>query len=436
MRNTKSIKILLFLFCLSMGISETPEKLLSSGKIKLQEGDLQGALTDLQMALEQDSKFDLAMLELAQLQLRLGNMEKAKELLFKAVKVNEENRKEFDRFNDINVKMNDGGRAMKNGQYEEAFSNYQVVVTEFPNFTEAVFSMGLAKFRLSDLESAVNYYSKALELNPEHAKARTAIDNVVKNTFNDGNNAYRRGNLEGAMELYHKVLTFDSTFTRAYYQIGVIEAKRGNLSIAIDAYSQAIGIDSTFYQGWFALGLAQNKYGNSSGALGSFQQAVKIDSTYAKAYSSMGDIYIKEKNYELAIEVLNTAVAVQPNYPKPLISLGMIYMELDSLEMAKNNLEKGTSLDPKNGSAWVRLASVHNQLKDCESAIIAAREATDRKKRFGAGWYELGIAEWCNGKGNKTAALNALEKAREDRSWRQMAEYEIDKIKNPAKYEE
>ncbi|SVB31118.1 uncharacterized protein METZ01_LOCUS183972, partial [marine metagenome] len=121
MRNTKSIKIILFLFCLSTGISETPEKFLSSGKIKLQEGDLQGALTDFQMALEQDSKFDLAMLELAQLQMRLGNMEKAKELLFKAVEVNEKNRKEFDRFNDINVKMNDGERAMKNGQYEEAF---------------------------------------------------------------------------------------------------------------------------------------------------------------------------------------------------------------------------------------------------------------------------------------------------------------------------
>jgi tetratricopeptide (TPR) repeat protein len=331
-----------------------------------------------------------------------------------------------------------------------------------------------------------------LELNPDHEKARIAINNVVKNTFNDGNNAYRRGNLEGAMDLYHKVLTFDSTFTRAHYQIGVIETKRGNLSIAIDAYSQAIKIDSTFYQGWFALGLAQNKYGNSSDALKSFQKAVEIDSTYAKAYSSMGDIYIKGRNYEMAIEVLNTAIAVQPNYPKPFISLGMVYMELVSmpdiqrkifkneniedfsqlqtfaeaylenlanqdfdpasaalrkdlsnivdqkslLEMAKIHLEKGTSLDPKNGGAWVRLASVHNQLKDCESAKIAAREATDRKKRFGAGWYELGIAEWCNGKGNKTAALNALEKAREDRSWRQMAEYEIDKIKNPAKYEE
>ena len=55
--------------------------------------------------------------------------------------------------------------------------------------------------------------------------------------------------------------------------------------------------------------------------------------------------------------------------------------------------------------------------------------------RFGGGWFELGVAEWCDGKGNKTGALNAFEKARNDRAWRKMAEYEIDKVKNPQKYE-
>jgi tetratricopeptide (TPR) repeat protein len=429
-------KIIFLIFIVSLGISESPETLLSSGQTKLAEGDLQGALTDFQLALEQDNKFDLAMLELAQLQLRLGNMEKAKELLFRAVEVNEENRKEFDRFNDINIKMNDGGRAMKNGQYEEAFSNYEVVVKEFPNFTEAVYSMGLANFRLADFESAVKYFSEALELNPEHVNARTAIDNVVKNTFNEGNNSYRRGNLEGAMEAYHQVLGYDSTFVKAHYQIGVIEAKRGNLSVAIDSYSQAINIDSTFYQGWFALGLALNKYGDKSGALESFQQAVTIHPGYAKAYSSMGDIYVQNKEFEKAIEVLKTAISVNEGYGKPYISLGAVYTDLDSIELAITYLEKGTSLNPKDAAAWVRLASAHNRLGNCESAKGAAREATDRKKRFGAGWYELGIAEWCNGKGNKTAGLNALEKARDDRSWRQMAEYEIDRIKNPEKYEE
>ena len=147
--------IILFLFSVSILIPQTentsvsPDGLESDGTTSISSitnnpVDVGDSLTEFQIAL------------------RLGNMEKAKELLFNAVKVNEENRKEFDRFNDINVKMNDGGRAMKSGQYEEAFSNYEVVVAEFPNFTEAVFSMGLAKFRLSDIESAVNYYSRAL----------------------------------------------------------------------------------------------------------------------------------------------------------------------------------------------------------------------------------------------------------------------------------
>ena len=39
------------------------------------------------------------------------------------------------------------------------------------------------------------------------------------------------------------------------------------------------------------------------------------------------------------------------------------------------------------------------------------------------------------GAGNKTSALNALEKARGDRTWKTFAEYEIDKIRNPHRYE-
>jgi len=64
-----------------------------------------------------------------------------------------------------------------------------------------------------------------------------------------------------------------------------------------------------------------------------------------------------------------------------------------------------------------------------------ARECTDIKSSFGGGWLELGVAEWCGGKGNKRATENALEKARNDRSWRKSAEYELDKVRNPEKYQ-
>ena len=62
-------------------------------------------------------------------------------------------------------------------------------------------------------------------------------------------------------------------------------------------------------------------------------------------------------------------------------------------------------------------------------------EAIDLKKNFGGGWFQLGIAEYCNATGNKNNAINHFDRARNDRQWRKMAEYEIDRVRNPEKYE-
>ena len=115
--------------------------------------------------------------------------------------------------------------------------------------------------------------------------------------------------------------------------------------------------------------------------------------------------------------------------------MGIVYSEREQFDLALPNLEMATSLDAKSYMGWYRLAVVYNALGDCENAKRAARESTVIKSGFGGGWLELGIAEWCGGKGNKRAAENALEKARNDRTWRKSAEYELDKVRNPGKYQ-
>ena len=99
------------------------------------------------------------------------------------------------------------------------------------------------KMELTAAIKAVQYFKKALEINPYHEKARIALDNVTKKSFNDGNRAYKRGDLDGALEAYHKVLEFDEEFYQAHYQIGVIEAKMGNRNGSIDHYQQALEIN-------------------------------------------------------------------------------------------------------------------------------------------------------------------------------------------------
>ena len=431
-------KYLIQLIFFSILFAQTPDVLLQNGQEMLNNGDFIGAEAVLNEALQADPTFAPAMIALSKVHLRFGNMQKTQEYIRKAIDTDPENqeyRDEFERLNEINTLMADGQRNMQSGDLSAAYESYRVVLEKFPFLAEAAYSIGLVKFREQDFAGAVDYFKKALKLNYSHENARTAIANVAKNKFNEGNNSYRRRDLEGALSAYEDVLKIDESFYQAHYQIGVILAKMGDRSAAIEHYKKSLDIAPEFYKGYYAMALSQKANGENLGALSSLQSAVEIHPGYDKAYGAMGDIYIIEKQFDKAVNVLNTAIQVNPQYAKGYLSLGIVYSELEQFDSAVSNLEMATSLDPKGYKGWYRLAVAYNALGDCENAKRSAREATDKKSNFGGGWLELGVAEWCNGRGSKRAAENAFEKARNDRTWRKSAEYELDKVRNPEKYQ-
>ena len=429
----------IFIFSLvSLLFGQSPDKVLNDGKEQLAKGDYEQAEILFRKVLEMDPTFSPAMLELARINLRFGKMKDTQEFLRQAIDIDPENqeyRGEFDRINEINTLMSDASRYMGDSDFDNAFESYRIVLEKFPFFSEASFSKGLVRYREKNLDEAVAHFKKALEINPYHEKARTALGNVTKKSFNDGNRSYKRGDLDGALDSYRKVLEYDEGFYQAHYQIGVIEAKMGNRDRAIDHYEASLEINPNFYKGWFALGLSRKSNGDNSGAISAFNSAVDVYPAYDKAYGAMGEIYLNEKNFEKAIEVLNTSVQVNPNYSKGYSTLGVVYIEIEEWGNAVNNLVLATTYNEKDAMSWYRLASAYNNLGECVNAQEAARNSTEYKKNFGGAWIELGVSTWCNGKGNKIAAVNALEKARKDRSWRKIAEYEMDKIMNPQKYQ-
>ena len=435
--NSQKIFITLTIFVIGL-IGQSPDQVLAEGKNELNNGQIVRAESLFTKALDMDPTFAPAMLELARINLRLGKMKETRDFLKGAIDADPENqefRDEFDRINEINTLMNDARRYMGDADYTNAFESYRIVLEKFPTYAEAAYSMGVAKFRGKNLDEAVQHFKKALEINPYNEKARTELDNVTKKTFNDGMRAYKRGDLDGALNEYNRILVFDQNFYRAHFQVGVIDAKMGNRDLAIDHYQIALDINPNFYKGWFAMGLSKKANSDNEGALAAFKTAVEVNPAYEKAYGAMGTIYLSEKKYDQAIEVLNTAVKVNSKYSKGYSTLGVVYSEIEDWANAANNLVLATTYNEKDAMAWYRLAAAYNKLNECDRAEEAARKSTDRKPSFGGGWIELGVATWCGGKGNKIASVNALEKARKDRTWRKTAEYEMDRIMNPKKYQ-
>jgi len=431
-------KLLIQFVLFSLLSAQTPDVLLQNGLDMFNNGDLEGAQAALEDALQFDPTFAPAMIALSKVHLHNGDMQKTQEYIRKAIDAEPENqdyREEFERLNEINTLMADGQRNMQTGNLSAAYESYRIVLEKFPFFAEAAYSMGLVKFREQDFDEAVENFKKTLELNHFHENARAAIENVAKNKFNEGNSSYKRRDLEGALAAYMEVLKIDESFYQAHYQIGVIQAKMGDRTTAINHYQKALDIAPDFYKGYYAMALSQKANSDMQGALSSLESAIKIHPGYDKAYGAMGDIYIEDKNYEKAIAILNTSIQVNPQYTKGYLSLGIAYSDQEKYDLAQPPLEMATSLDPKSYMGWYRLAVVYNAQGDCENAKHAAYKTTDLKAVFGGGWLELGVAEWCGGKGSKRAAENALEKARNDRTWRKSAEYELDKVRNPKKYQ-
>ena len=431
-------KLLIQFVLFSLLSAQTPDVLLQNGLDMFNNGDLEGAQAALEDALQFDPTFAPAMIALSKVHLHNGDMQKTQEYIRKAIDAEPENqdyREEFERLNEINTLMADGQRNMQTGNLSAAYESYRIVLEKFPFFAEAAYSMGLVKFREQDFDEAVENFKKTLELNHFHENARAAIENVAKNKFNEGNNSYKRRDLEGALAAYMEVLKIDESFYQAHYQIGVIQAKMGDRTTAINHYQKALDIAPDFYKGYYAMALSQKANSDMQGALSSLESAIKIHPGYDKAYGAMGDIYIEDKNYEKAIAILNTSIQVNPQYTKGYLSLGIAYSDQEKYDLAQPPLEMASSLDPKSYMGWYRLAVVYNAQGDCENAKRAAYKTTDLKAVFGGGWLELGVAEWCGGKGSKRAAENALEKARNDRTWRKSAEYELDKVRNPKKYQ-
>ncbi len=432
----KRISIILILA--SFTFAQSPVDLYNTANASLEAGEVSDAENGFNKALEVDPTFAPAYAGLSRVAIRNGDLKKAGDLLKEAISADEENkefRSEFEQLSELNTLMNKGIKSMKNGDADSAFESFRIANEKFPNYPESVFNMGLVHFRKKEYLVAVDYFHKTLALNSEHKTALAAIKNVAKNYFNSGNQSYKRGDLEGALSSYGKVLDIDKTFYQAYYQIGVIQSKMGDKDAAVQSYENALAVNPQFFKGYFALGLAKKSMNDIDGAIDALESAVDIHPGYDKAYGAMGDIYIGTKNFARAVQVLNMAITVNPNYAKGYASLGIISADEENWEQAISNLTMATALNERDAMSFFRLAGAYNLTGDCNSAKDAARKATELKKRFGGAWFELGIAEWCGGKGNKTGALNAFEKARNDRAWRKMAEYEIDKVKNPQKYE-
>ncbi len=117
--------------------------------------------------------------------------------------------------------------------HEKAIEYYDKAIELNPKFAAADYNRGVARMDSGDYQGAIADYDKAIELNPQSAEAYN----------NRGNARMASGDQQGAIADYDKVIELNPQDAEAYYNRGVVRSASGDHQGAIADYDKAIELN-------------------------------------------------------------------------------------------------------------------------------------------------------------------------------------------------
>ena len=276
----------------------------------------------------------------------------------------------------------------------------------------------------------------------------------VKKMFNEGQQLFKLSNYTAATAKYNEVITkgkaanspaLNDVISKSYYQLGLIYKKSRKFQDALNAFNNTIKFSPSSAMGYYAIGNTYKDMGQYNTAIKNYKKAIEINPSMYQAYYNMGTVYINQANklgkgrsskkvalLKKAGSVFRDAVRINPKYYQAVASLGRVLVETKRQTEGILMLNKAVKLKKKYWVPYYYLAVAYNRLNDPGSAIDNARKCLRYKRNYAPAYIEIGEAY--EKKGNEKLAIQAYSKAAKNRSYRKLAEYKIDVIKNKDKY--
>jgi len=268
-----------------------------------------------------------------------------------------------------------------------------------PKTADDFFLKGFAAQMDGNQVKALEYYQKAIQLNPKFKGVYLNIGSMY--LFTD--------KYEEAIKYYQKEIELNPKFAFAYNNIGIAYDKMGKYEEAIKYYQKAIEVNPEYAEACYNKGLTYNNIGKYDEAIKSFRKAIKLNPKYTEAYNNMGNAYIFIGKYEEAIQSYQKVIELNPNDASVYNNMGNAYNITGKYEEAVQSFYKAIELKPDEAEPYNNLGVICNDFEIYDEAIKLCRTAIEINPEFKQAYYNLGNAYLYTGKYKE--AIKSYQKA-------------------------
>ena len=273
----------------------------------------------------------------------------------------------------------------RQGLLEDAAAGYRRAMELEPQRARAVGGAGQVALGRGNLREAVRHLTEALRLAPEYGPARYALGQVLRrqDRLDDAARELRLARRQQEMEP-----PLDAALTRTLASLrtgaiealhrGILLARDGRFAEAIPLFQDAIRIDPLLAEAHSQLGAARLSGGDTDAARRHLDRALELDPDFADARYNLGLVAHRLGRFEDAVGHFEHAVAVRPGHYDARLGLGTDLSRLGRHTEAIVHLRRAGDLRPDNPKPCKRLAAALSATGEFAEAVSTLRLGAER----------------------------------------------------------
>ena len=237
------------------------------------------------------------------------------------------------------------------GRLEQAEAIYRDVLRCDSHHADALHLLGVAVCQQGRNEQAVEWISRAVELNGSSAIYYSNLGAAFR----------AMGRLDDAVSSYRYALEIAPENAGIHYNLGNALKDLQQFAEAIECYRQEILRNPDFAEAYNNMGDALKQIGEIEKAIDAHTHALEINPSLVEAHFNLGNSFRACDRLEVAIGSYEQALKLSPDYLDAAVNLGYTLEDLGRIPAAITRYEQAIRIDPEcavarfnRALAWLR----------------------------------------------------------------------------------
>ncbi len=346
--------------------------------LKDRQGDLPGAMQEMQKAIALDPNRSEVFLNYAILQIQAQQYDAAEASLKKAVALDPkamnaqltlggfyqsrgrlpEAEEEFKHAIALEPKSPDPRTALvrlyvAEGKKAEAESFLRQTTKDLSDIPIGYRMLGDFYFATGDIDKAVDEYSSIYK---DHPKDLQAKKNYIQLLI-------LKNRLEEARKLNDEILKGSPQDNEGLIYRGQIQLRDGHLDEAITALQNALKSDPDNGVAHYHLGMAFDQQGNVARAETEWREAVRLRPDLMEAQRALAAVSIRKTDWSSLNQIASTIIQAQPMAPDGYALRAIAEVNQKDISKAEQDINKTIEVAPKNATGYVQMGNLRHLQK-------------------------------------------------------------------------